>query len=224
MSTVCAACKSSIGEEDKIRVPFGIYHTACFRCKACGEEFLKTGNKQIYESKGKVYCNKCYMDILADADNDDEIRCGDCERVIKGDYVEAFHHKFHPDCLTKVKQLRAKCKTCGKKISDDEAPVRWAGIEGYFHEQCFQCTQCGNLFTEDNPPGSLTGSLVCKPCHKKTFEEICAACGRVIDGTPTLSHKLRFHRKCLICTVCKKDLMEVQRFVKNNKLYCKDCN
>lgn len=54
MSETCSACQKAIfAAENPTRVPGGVYHSACFKCAACGSKLILS---TFTTKDGAVYC------------------------------------------------------------------------------------------------------------------------------------------------------------------------
>eukprot|EP01123_Difflugia_compressa_P008130 TRINITY_DN2350_c0_g1_i1.p1 TRINITY_DN2350_c0_g1~~TRINITY_DN2350_c0_g1_i1.p1 ORF type:complete len:221 (+),score=7.42 TRINITY_DN2350_c0_g1_i1:80-742(+) len=215
----CVVCKKEI-EGTIIRSPINkqTMHLECFNCLGCGRNFHKYNMmNQIYDFNGKPWCRDCHLSEFSE-------RCAECSKPIKEpDYVQAFGASFHDECFISKKR-KLKCRSCNKGFEDDEDPIDL--LDAYYHERCFNCTQCGTRFSENNQPGESKGKFICRKCHDENLmdtEKCCQCKGNIMHKDDwCLVFKLKIHRKCLRCADCNKDLEEIQRFLKGGKIYCKD--
>jgi len=67
----CGGCGIEI-ETNAIKVQGVRYHADCFACRKCGEKFIETGNKNVTQHEGRIYCAVCFMTL--DHDGEDAVR------------------------------------------------------------------------------------------------------------------------------------------------------
>jgi len=95
------------------------------------------------------------------------------------------------------------CTSCKLSINNNDDLIIQLHEELY-HLCCFQCVQCGNkinpkvdyILIEDGKP-------LCGTCIPE-----CRACGETIVSNHVHVINKDFHEKCLLCTYCRKVIIE----------------
>jgi len=101
----CAACGKEI-KGQAININKKVYHSNCFSCVGCGEKFAQTGNKDISESQGKLFCGKC---VSKQQVATDDPPCPGCNKAIVGSFLKSCGKEWHKECL--------KCTKCSKPLA-----------------------------------------------------------------------------------------------------------
>eukprot|EP00808_Paulinella_micropora_P008647 g53428.t1 len=78
------------------------YHLECFVCSEGDHQIGEGVNFHVHE--GRVFCPQHFEELFLQ-------RCGECNQIIKGQYVKVLEKHFHPQCW--------KCSNCGIVISSE---------------------------------------------------------------------------------------------------------
>jgi len=210
----CALCgKTDSGEFCMIEMrknPRATVHVDCFTCSKCG--VCLAGCDYTEDAKGNFLCDDCSKPAQK-AEEDKPAG-------------------------------KEKCAKCGKLILGNEGKVRAMGT--MYHEKCFYCDICGHTITDacyKGEGGKLYCSEACarragmggetgtKPPAPKDAPassqdpddyKVCSACGKDLDDDFIVLAGKPLHRKCFVCSGCKKQLTN-QVFNVDGKICCKEC-
>lgn len=126
----------------------------CFSCTQCSRPF---DTDQFRKRDNKPYCEECYQQNFA-------VSCDKCGNVIEGKAFNAQDKHYHQDCFVCVKGCAISetdsfhvrdgqiyCRNCYraefvrtcKRCDQDIAGKYICVLEKYFHDDCWNCAQCG---------------------------------------------------------------------------------
>jgi len=177
------------------------------------------------------YCKWCHIyNVFKCGDcNVERVKCHKCYRLISGGMevitgFGTFHKACLPDSDTSEVSL-GECTIC--KLIVRKGGVNAPGI-GYVHIECFKCSDCGNNFGDDETPGSFLGKFICQACatvRREAMADPCCNCGKPIVDAPKLAMHKKFHKDCVRCWKCSRDLLwEAKNLGVDGKLYCDGCH
>lgn len=145
--------------------------------------------------------------------------CGSCGTTFKGgEKVNIGKADGIPLCDPCSKKNIRCCATCVKPITKD-------GVEAFdklFHDspECFKCIKCssalGDEFFDINGMGPA-----CSTCANGPVET-CAFCTKPLQGEVTQLFEKMFHKGCVRCMRCKKEL-HTSYFPHHSLPHCLDC-
>ncbi|CAF0806079.1 unnamed protein product [Brachionus calyciflorus] len=159
------------------------YHTKCFVCNQCNEEFKE---KSFFKLNGNPICRTCHSRNLVD----NASRCHKCFQPILETVVTFKNNEFHDYCL--VCSL-CSCKLAGQSIYTDKADQPYCTAcftkkEGkscslcrqiispsqpnlifedkYFHKECFKCEGCRRVISSNESfyKGDQANGVICTSC------------------------------------------------------------
>jgi hypothetical protein len=99
----------------------------CFKCVSCGSNL---GGKPFIEKEGNFYCEDDYYTAFNHT-------CGNCEQVIKGQYISALDQAWHADCFV--------CAECQQPFTGNQfrkhnsRPYCEEHFRELFAETCAKC-------------------------------------------------------------------------------------
>nr|AJV21312.1 limpet [Terebratalia transversa] len=179
-------------------------------CRKCDGE-IEMGDMAVFAPKADnnacwhpacFMCNTC-DELLVDlvyAQKDGELYC---ERH----FAELF---------------RPRCRACDELIFSGEYTK---AMEEDWHTSHFACIECDKSLTghryilkEEKP--------YCIVCYEKLFANTCNECSEIIKtDSRDLSHKDKhWHERCFVCMECQTPLVDKPFIMKEDKIYCAECN
>lgn len=224
---ICNACGERILTGDSIIFSGMNYHTDCFRCSECHKPIAD--EKDLHTEKLKPCCKNCFKDRFAHrcakchdpiADgvtvtcegkkyHQDCFRCGQCRRVVTE--PEYYSHLGEPCCVKCYEErIAARCAHCFKTISVGKS-ITFS--EKQYHSDCFRCSQCHKLLTDDTGLYKHNEKPCCIDCHNEYFAPKCFSCRRPITETKYTTHKNEsYHINCFKCTKCHRPIPTTESF------------
>ncbi|XP_014731480.1 PREDICTED: PDZ and LIM domain protein 7 isoform X1 [Sturnus vulgaris] len=169
--------------------------------------------------------------------------CYKCNKVIRGRYLVALGHYYHPEeftCCQCRKMLdeggffeekgsifcpkcydtryAPSCAKCKKKITGEVMHA----LKMTWHVQCFTCNACKTpirnraFYMEEGQP-------YCERDYEKMFGTKCRGCDFKIDAGDRFLEALGFswHDTCFVCAICQTNLEGKTFYSKKDKPLCK---
>ncbi|XP_019361579.1 PREDICTED: PDZ and LIM domain protein 7 isoform X4 [Gavialis gangeticus] len=169
--------------------------------------------------------------------------CYHCNKVIRGRYLVALGHYYHPEEFTCCQCRRAldeggffeekgsvlcppcydlryapPCAKCKKKITGEIMHA----LKMTWHVQCFTCAACKTpirnraFYMEEGQP-------YCERDYEKMFGTKCRGCDFKIDAGDRFLEALGFswHDTCFVCAICQTNLEGKTFYSKKDKPLCK---
>ncbi|NXS59543.1 PDLI7 protein, partial [Brachypteracias leptosomus] len=169
--------------------------------------------------------------------------CYKCNKVIRGRYLVALGHYYHPEEFTccqcrkvldeggffeekgsifcpKCYDMRyaPSCAKCKKKITGEVMHA----LKMTWHVQCFTCAACKTpirnraFYMEEGQP-------YCERDYEKMFGTKCRGCDFKIDAGDRFLEALGFswHDTCFVCAICQTNLEGKTFYSKKDKPLCK---
>lgn len=243
----CAECNkpiyTTLPAVSSMKLPGKLWHPACFTCSQCHDLLVdlifcifenKTYCVKHYGEKCWPRCNACeelifnarYINALDKNWHEEHFSCWKCEKPItQRRYVL---HKGQSYCVSCYeRQYTINCEKCEKSISVNSKEL--VHNDKHWHEDCFQCTACGELLV-NKQYGWKNEELFCLPCYHKYFALRCELCGEVFKpGMKKMQYKDRvWHDGCFRCCKCR-SVIGPQGFVPCEEggvledIYCIQC-
>eukprot|EP00092_Neocalanus_flemingeri_P020518 GFUD01022231.1.p1 GENE.GFUD01022231.1~~GFUD01022231.1.p1 ORF type:complete len:519 (+),score=136.93 GFUD01022231.1:269-1825(+) len=177
----CKACELPIHVKNLVFDGEQNWHYKCFCCSQCNSALV---NQKYYDKSGKLFCNDCF---LAEYDP----TCYNCKVEIKGKSGVKMQSStgkvltWHKDCLqcsvcqsgisldNVVFKDKLFCKSCYldtilNKCDKCVKPITGVGFTfrgKFWHDTCFACDQCENIF-EEGKFRNLREQKLCDDCFK----------------------------------------------------------
>ncbi|XP_036920376.1 PDZ and LIM domain protein 7 isoform X3 [Sturnira hondurensis] len=169
--------------------------------------------------------------------------CHQCHKVIRGRYLVALGHAYHPEefvcsqCGTVLEEggffeekgaifcppcydmrYAPSCAKCKKKITGEIMHA----LKMTWHVYCFTCTACKTpirnraFYMEEGAP-------YCERDYEKMFGTKCRGCDFKIDAGDRFLEALGFswHDTCFVCAICQINLEGKTFYSKKDKPLCK---
>ncbi|XP_063269361.1 PDZ and LIM domain protein 7 isoform X4 [Prinia subflava] len=181
--------------------------------------------QQAPEGPGRTpLCYKCnkvirgrYLVALGHYYHPEEFTCCQCRKVLdEGGFFEEKGSIFCPKCYdTRYAPTCAKCK---KKITGEVMHA----LKMTWHVQCFTCNACKTpirnraFYMEEGQP-------YCERDYEKMFGTKCRGCDFKIDAGDRFLEALGFswHDTCFVCAICQTNLEGKTFYSKKDKPLCK---
>ena len=225
---ICTRCSKLIQPNDLIKAKGTPWHKNCFTCQLPSCK-LPLQAEQYVIIKGKNFCSS----------HPQCTRC--CNPIENNDKYEDHNGIFHKNCY--------KCGKCNCNIDPENSAFlgnrllckpchpapkcfRCTGIlEGghivvgkqHYHEDCFCCSSCGNLFASPTDPTAVDdhGLPICNLCVKPKY--ICKNCNEGIFDQVLETLGFSFHTTCFTCELCKTQLGGSFALL-DDHILCKTCS
>uniref|UniRef100_A0A3Q2XG76 PDZ and LIM domain protein 7 n=1 Tax=Hippocampus comes TaxID=109280 RepID=A0A3Q2XG76_HIPCM len=169
--------------------------------------------------------------------------CGACNKIIRGRYLVALGHSWHPEeftcsqCKTVLEEggffeergsvfctkchdnrYAPNCAKCKKKITGEIMHA----LKMTYHVQCFKCAACKTpirnqaFYMEEGEP-------YCERDYEKMFGTKCHGCDFKIDAGDRFLEALGYswHDTCFVCALCQINLEGKTFYSKKDKPLCK---
>ncbi|KAF1675470.1 PDZ and LIM domain protein 7, partial [Pygoscelis papua] len=169
--------------------------------------------------------------------------CYKCNKVIRGRYLVALGHYYHPEEFTCCQcrkvldesgffeekgsifcpkcydtRYAPSCAKCKKKITGEVMHA----LKMTWHVQCFTCAACKTpirnraFYMEEGQP-------YCERDYEKMFGTKCRGCDFKIDAGDRFLEALGFswHDTCFVCAICQTNLEGKTFYSKKDKPLCK---
>jgi len=145
-------------------------------------------------------------------------KCGHCEEIIKGEYIEAmgktwcpdhfvcsscsepfpddkfYKHEDHPYCEKCYRQLTSEeCAICGEQILDGE--MMDSGDKKY-HMKCFICEEDKKPIGDGERYHEYNGKLYCNEHLKQKLAITCDICVEAIKAEYIIVDGKKMHKEC----------------------------
>ncbi|KAF4790751.1 PDZ and LIM domain 7 [Turdus rufiventris] len=181
--------------------------------------------QQAPEGPGRTpLCYKCnkvirgrYLVALGHYYHPEEFTCCQCRKMLdEGGFFEEKGSIFCPKCYdTRYAPTCAKCK---KKITGEVMHA----LKMTWHVQCFTCNACKTpirnraFYMEEGQP-------YCERDYEKMFGTKCRGCDFKIDAGDRFLEALGFswHDTCFVCAICQTNLEGKTFYSKKDKPLCK---
>ncbi|KAI8365833.1 hypothetical protein EDC96DRAFT_544334 [Choanephora cucurbitarum] len=211
----CHACQLPLGNssQKKVKIPLGSsqyawFHKSCFVCSKCHQPFK---NGECATDGHSFYHAQC------------DPFCSGCQGVIQQDSFQFNGKMYHFDCF--------KCFGRGCKLGFGQ-PIFEVNMKPY-------CEPCHTFFVEQKQtipaPSSVkeAPSPLRQPLHralpKLGGQKTCPRCQKnisIMDDAPG-PFASRWHRKCLSCAKCSKQLDSDAKMKQGSQgeslVYCRSC-
>ncbi|KAK1343230.1 hypothetical protein QTO34_016008 [Cnephaeus nilssonii] len=176
-------------------------------------------------SNGKTpVCHQChkvirgrYLVALGHAYHPEEFVCSQCGMVLEeGGFFEEKGAIFCPPCYDM--RYAPSCAKCKKKITGEIMHA----LKMTWHVHCFTCTACKTpirnraFYMEEGVP-------YCERDYEKMFGTKCRGCDFKIDAGDRFLEALGFswHDTCFVCAICQINLEGKTFYSKKDKPLCK---
>ncbi|XP_023364392.1 PDZ and LIM domain protein 7 isoform X3 [Otolemur garnettii] len=176
-------------------------------------------------SNGKTpVCHQChkvirgrYLVALGHAYHPEEFVCNQCGKVLEeGGFFEEKGAIFCPPCYDV--RYAPSCAKCKKKIAGEIMHA----LKMTWHVHCFTCAACKTpirnraFYMEEGAP-------YCERDYEKMFGTKCRGCDFKIDAGDRFLEALGFswHDTCFVCSICQINLEGKTFYSKKDKPLCK---
>uniref|UniRef100_A0A8D2A8Q6 PDZ and LIM domain 7 n=1 Tax=Sus scrofa TaxID=9823 RepID=A0A8D2A8Q6_PIG len=176
-------------------------------------------------SNGKTpVCHQChkvirgrYLVALGHAYHPEEFVCSQCGKVLEeGGFFEEKGSIFCPPCYDV--RYAPSCAKCKKKITGEIMHA----LKMTWHVHCFTCAACKTpirnraFYMEEGVP-------YCERDYEKMFGTKCRGCDFKIDAGDRFLEALGFswHDTCFVCAICQINLEGKTFYSKKDKPLCK---
>ncbi|XP_036742775.2 PDZ and LIM domain protein 7 isoform X9 [Manis pentadactyla] len=176
-------------------------------------------------SNGKTpVCHQChkvirgrYLVALGHAYHPEEFVCSQCGKVLEeGGFFEEKGAIFCPSCYDV--RYAPSCAKCKKKITGEIMHA----LKMTWHVHCFTCAACKTpirnraFYMEEGAP-------YCERDYEKMFGTKCRGCDFKIDAGDRFLEALGFswHDTCFVCAICQINLEGKTFYSKKDKPLCK---
>ncbi|XP_051650280.1 PDZ and LIM domain protein 7 isoform X8 [Manacus candei] len=166
-------------------------------------------------------CNKVirgrYLVALGHYYHPEEFTCCQCRKVLdEGGFFEEKGSIFCPKCYDS--RYAPSCAKCKKKITGEVMHA----LKMTWHVQCFTCNACKTpirnraFYMEEGQP-------YCERDYEKMFGTKCRGCDFKIDAGDRFLEALGFswHDTCFVCAICQTNLEGKTFYSKKDKPLCK---
>ncbi|KFO55552.1 PDZ and LIM domain protein 7, partial [Corvus brachyrhynchos] len=166
-------------------------------------------------------CNKVirgrYLVALGHYYHPEEFTCCQCRKVLdEGGFFEEKGSIFCPKCYDT--RYAPSCAKCKKKITGEVMHA----LKMTWHVQCFTCCACKTpirnraFYMEEGQP-------YCERDYEKMFGTKCRGCDFKIDAGDRFLEALGFswHDTCFVCAICQTNLEGKTFYSKKDKPLCK---
>ncbi|NWW84261.1 PDLI7 protein, partial [Rhynochetos jubatus] len=181
--------------------------------------------QQAPEGSGRTpLCYKCnkvirgrYLVALGHYYHPEEFTCCQCRKVLdEGGFFEEKGSIFCPKCYDT--RYAPSCAKCKKKITGEIMHA----LKMTWHVQCFTCAACKTpirnraFYMEEGQP-------YCERDYEKMFGTKCRGCDFKIDAGDRFLEALGFswHDTCFVCAICQTNLEGKTFYSKKDKPLCK---
>ncbi|XP_064314221.1 LOW QUALITY PROTEIN: PDZ and LIM domain protein 7 [Phalacrocorax carbo] len=181
--------------------------------------------QQAPEGPGRTpLCYKCnkvirgrYLVALGHYYHPEEFTCCQCRKVLdEGGFFEEKGSIFCPKCYDT--RYAPSCAKCKKKIAGEVMHA----LKMTWHVQCFTCAACKTpirnraFYMEEGQP-------YCERDYEKMFGTKCRGCDFKIDAGDRFLEALGFswHDTCFVCAICQTNLEGKTFYSKKDKPLCK---
>ncbi|TRZ22287.1 hypothetical protein HGM15179_004857 [Zosterops borbonicus] len=181
--------------------------------------------QQAPEGPGRTpLCYKCnkvirgrYLVALGHYYHPEEFTCCQCRKVLdEGGFFEEKGSIFCPKCYDT--RYAPSCAKCKKKITGEVMHA----LKMTWHVQCFTCNACKTpirnraFYMEEGQP-------YCERDYEKMFGTKCRGCDFKIDAGDRFLEALGFswHDTCFVCAICQTNLEGKTFYSKKDKPLCK---
>ncbi|KAM4653563.1 PDZ and LIM domain protein 7 isoform 2-T2 [Amazona ochrocephala] len=181
--------------------------------------------QQAPEGPGRTpLCYKCnkvirgrYLVALGHYYHPEEFTCSQCRKVLdEGGFFEEKGSIFCPKCYDT--RYAPSCAKCKKKITGEVMHA----LKMTWHVQCFTCAACKTpirnraFYMEEGQP-------YCERDYEKMFGTKCRGCDFKIDAGDRFLEALGFswHDTCFVCAICQTNLEGKTFYSKKDKPLCK---
>ncbi|XP_069628886.1 PDZ and LIM domain protein 7 isoform X2 [Haliaeetus albicilla] len=181
--------------------------------------------QQVPEGPGRTpLCYKCnkvirgrYLVALGHYYHPEEFTCCQCRKVLdEGGFFEEKGSIFCPKCYDT--RYAPSCAKCKKKITGEVMHA----LKMTWHVQCFTCAACKTpirnraFYMEEGQP-------YCERDYEKMFGTKCRGCDFKIDAGDRFLEALGFswHDTCFVCAICQTNLEGKTFYSKKDKPLCK---
>ncbi|XP_061312706.1 PDZ and LIM domain protein 7 isoform X6 [Pezoporus flaviventris] len=181
--------------------------------------------QQSPEGPGRTpLCYKCnkvirgrYLVALGHYYHPEEFTCCQCRKVLdEGGFFEEKGSIFCPKCYDT--RYAPSCAKCKKKITGEVMHA----LKMTWHVQCFTCAACKTpirnraFYMEEGQP-------YCERDYEKMFGTKCRGCDFKIDAGDRFLEALGFswHDTCFVCAICQTNLEGKTFYSKKDKPLCK---
>ncbi|KAM9067525.1 PDZ and LIM domain protein 7 isoform X1 [Sarcophilus harrisii] len=176
------------------------------------------------DSSKTPVCHQChkvirgrYLVALGHSYHPEEFVCGQCGKVLEeGGFFEEKGSIFCPRCYDM--RYAPSCAKCKKKIAGEIMHA----LKMTWHVQCFTCAACKTpirnraFYMEEGAP-------YCERDYEKMFGTKCRGCDFKIDAGDRFLEALGFswHDTCFVCAICQINLEGKTFYSKKDKPLCK---
>jgi len=209
------------------------FHPECFQCITCQKSL---GGQVFIEKEGKFYCEICYYNAF-------NPKCGQCDKVIMGQYVSALDRSWHAECFvcseccqpftsTQFHKHNNKpyceqhfrelvAETCDKCHKPIEGQI-FEALDKKFHLDCFVCKH-GCVIGEGINFHVHEDEVYCLSHFEKLFMQTCESCKETINGQYIKVLDKHFHPTCWKCTSCQDVIQGSNCAQYEGQFYCRPC-
>lgn len=246
--STCVACSGSCTPEDKlIKIGSELYHKWCLQCSDCGEKHRLCDDyerwyPQSINGKVKFRCPKCFEKRFLEPCKG----CGELIGVSEG-FGECGGRLYHTKCVkcffcekrldngvflvnSKIscgehKKIAAMppCVMCG--VPKDEGMLALGEIK--VHQNCVKCITCGASLVGANRGvhfDDTKNGFYCSEHVVAKDQRQCMVCKQsIVEGKLMVLGESFFHKNCLVCLSCGKDLVSGRFGVHADEPFCFEC-
>ena len=142
-------------------------------------------------------------------------RCGvQCKT---GEYFSSPSHPgqvFCKTCMDAELASERVCAFCKGPITAGTIAKEFGGA--FYHTDCYRCYYCKASLGKN--PHVIDGKLCCQNCG-----QTCCACGKIISGCVVTVNDKKYHKDCVVCSVCKQVISSGSIFLLGDDLCCESC-
>lgn len=217
----CPRCHGVVFEAEKVVAGDKVwFHQGCFNCQVCHTKL--DSMRCAIGTNGDAYCNSCYKaQLQAERSQANIARPRNILPAMPGD--------------------PHGCPRCQGKVYEAE---KMTSRDRWYHKHCFACALCNHLLDYSNCMEGPNEEVYCKTCYVREYftggrnmfcdartmpttlnpRNGCPKCQKqVFDVDKVLSKAGVFHRQCLFCGHCKRQLDAFTLNEAQNDIYCQQC-
>lgn len=227
----CSSCSRSLNSSTAISAAGRFFHPQCFTCQKCFSE-IQTEGDGSFVVKGKegekqeIWCTACVKREKAS-------KAATSQPILPSAVGVA---PFKPssaasptgltasqraDFLSRRDAGKVCCGACGVVMQSSGVTT----LRGQsFHEECFCCCVCDRPIGAEGEYGEQGGKPVHAACMRSAASTTCACCSQSISGKfVRASNGAPYHRECVKCSRCNKDVSNIGYTIRENKMMCGGC-
>ena len=146
------------------------------------------------------------------------VSCSRCGAKCKtGEHYSSPSHPgqvFCKECMDLTLKPDRVCAFCGGPIPAALVAKEFDGK--FYHTDCYRCSYCKRSLGKH--PRVVDGKLCCENCG-----QTCCVCGKIISGCVVTVNDKKYHKECVVCSLCKNVISSGAIFMLGDDLCCESC-